>query len=220
MIFIRWLFNKKNYELKIVLATMAVLFLLPIVAVATVLANPVKAVGDTLAAINPITHLVELFDTNGNKIEEIQLSTTWPTRGYISDVFGSYDETRQNMGLGRHTGIDMANEYGLPGEPITTFAEGKVIKVNRVDDNTCGIYVKIQHAYNLTSLYCHMAVPLAVEQKDVKPGDIIGLMGDTGAATGMHTHFQVLVYDIPVDPRTFMVGEPQKGTVKSVLPTF
>lgn len=199
---------------------MAVLLLLPIIAVVVVVSTPVTAVSNTLAAVNPITHVVEIFNPNGNKVEEIQLSTTWPTKGYISDTFGSYERFRHELGLGAHTGIDIANEFGLIGEPVTTFADGKIVKVNRVDNNTCGIYVKIQHAFNITSMYCHLAVALASEEQNVNPGDIIGLMGNTGASTGAHLHFQVMVYDIPVDPMTFMVGLPERSTVKSVLPTF
>lgn len=220
MMFLRWIFSKKHYELKIVLATMAVLFILPIVAVVVVVSTPIAAVGSALAAVNPITHVVELFSPNGQKIDEVQLSTTWPTRGYTTDEFGEYGQYRMEHNLGPHTGLDIANEYGLIGEPVTTFMDGKVIKVNRIDNGLCGIYVKIQHAYNLTSLYCHLSVALAVEQADVKPGDIIGLMGSTGASTGAHTHFQVMLYDIPVNPRIFMVGEPERSTIKSVLPNF
>ncbi|MES2971466.1 MAG: M23 family metallopeptidase [Patescibacteria group bacterium] len=220
MMFLRWIFSKKHYELKIVLATLGVLFVLPIIAVVVVVSTPIVAVGNALAAVNPITHIVEIFNPNGDKVEEIQLSTTWPTRGYTTDEFGAYGQYRMEHNLGPHTGLDIANEYNLIGEPVSPFTEGKVIKVNPFDNGTCGIYVKVQHVFNVTSLYCHLAIALAVEQQDVKPGDIIGLMGSTGASTGAHLHFQVAVYDIPVNPRTFMVGEPEKGTIKSVLPSF
>lgn len=220
MKFLRWLFGKKHYELKVVLATLAVLFILPVIAVVVIVTTPVVAIGNALAAINPITHVVEIFNPNGEKVNEIQLSTTWPTRGYTTDEFGEYGQYRMEHNLGPHTGLDIANEHGLIGEPVTPFTDGKVIKVNHLDNGTCGIYVKVQHAFNVTSLYCHLSVALANEQQDVKPGDVIGLMGSTGASTGAHLHFQVAVYDIPVNPRLFMVGEPEKGTVKSGLSTF
>lgn len=220
MIFLAWLFNKKHYELKIVFATLGVLFIVPIIAVIVVVASPIAAIGSALASVNPISHLVEIFDPNGNKVNEVELSTVWPTRGYISDEFGTYSQLRKELHLGPHTGIDIANEGGFIGEPVTTFLEGTVVKVNPFDIGTCGIYVKVQHAYNLTSMYCHLSVALAAERQDVKPGDIIGLMGSTGTSTGAHTHFQVMVYDIPVNPRIFMVGIPERSTVRSAIPTF
>jgi murein DD-endopeptidase MepM/ murein hydrolase activator NlpD len=87
--------------------------------------------------------------------------------------------------------------------------EGKVIVVHDVDNDTCGKYVEVQHQYNITSLYCHMSQPEATVGDEVKPGDIIGLTGQTGAATGPHVHFQVMVYGIAVNPRIFMVGDPE-----------
>lgn len=217
MMFFGWLFAKKHYELKIVLATLAVLISLPIMSVVVFASSGISLVSEALAAVNPITHLVEIFDPNGNKVNEVKLSTVWPTRGYVSDEFGAYGQYRMEHNLGPHNGIDIANEYGLIGEPITPFLEGKVIESNPYGSDNCGHYVKVRHAYNITSLYCHMSVVVAVKDQDVKPGDIIGLMGSTGASTGAHLHFGVYVYDIPVNPRIFMVGEPERSTVKSVL---
>lgn len=211
MIFLAWLFSKKHYELKIVFATLGVLFIVPVIAVVVVVASPIAAIGNALASVNPITHLVDIFDPNGNKLSEVQLSTVWPAKGYVSDEFGTYDLLRKELHLGPHTGIDIANEHGRIGDPITPFMEGRVIRVNDIDNGNCGKYVKVQHAYNITSLYCHMSEPLATPNQEVKPGDIIGLEGETGAATGPHVHFQVMVYDIPVNPRIFMVGEPERN---------
>lgn len=220
MTFLYWLFRRKNYEIKIIFATLAVLIALPIASVVVVASSGVSAVSSAVAAVNPVTHIVELFDPNGNKIHELKLTTVWPTRGYVSDEFGAYEKFRQEAGFGPHTGIDIANEYGVPSEPVTPFIPGKVIAVHRIDDNTCGIYVKIQHDYNITSLYCHLMAATAIEQDDVKPGDTIGLMGKTGAATGPHLHFQVYVYGVLVNPRVFLVGQPERSTVRGILPNF
>jgi len=217
MMFFRWLFRSKHYELKIVLATLAVLIVLPIISVIVVVSSGFALVGDVLASLNPVTHLVEIFDPNGNKVTELQLSTVWPTRGYVSDEFGTHEPWRRALKLGPHTGIDIANNYGRSGDPVTPFMVGKVIKVDYNDDGNCGIYVKVQHDYNITSLYCHLSEALAVEQQEVKPGDIIGFMGSTGESTGPHLHFQITVYDIPVNPRIFMVGEPERSKLGNVL---
>ncbi len=211
MKFLKWAFGRKHYEIKIVLATLAVLISLPIVSVVVAASSATAVVGDALATVNPITHIVELFDPNGNKTTELHLTTTWPSRGYVSDEFGAWEDWRKALGLGPHTGIDIANSYGRSGDPITPFLEGKVIKVDYAGNGTCGIYVKVQHQYNITSLYCHMLEAAVIVGQDVKPGDTIGLMGMTGEATGPHVHFQVNVYDIPVNPRIFMVGDPERS---------
>lgn len=203
--------KRLKWELLTIILIIGFLLMAPIFTVAIVTASGQQVASNVLASINPITHLVEIFDSKGNKTGEVTLTTTWPTTGYISDTFGSNNEFRQNLGLGAHTGIDIANERGLEGTPVTTFMEGTVSRVDNVDDSACGINVQVRHLYNISSLYCHLRETATQLNTVVKPGDIIGYMGDTGASTGAHLHFQVMISSIPVNPRTFMVGEP-KGT--------
>ena len=202
------LLKKAKIEIIIVLSILCLLIILPIFAVAVSATTGVTAVSKALASINPVTHLVEIFDSRGNKVSELNLSTTWPTTGYISDEFGTNSAFRVNSGYGRHTGIDIANERGAIGTPITPFMTGKVLQAHIVADQMCGIYVKLDHGNGISSLYCHLSSTNTTAGAEVSPGDIIGYMGSTGASTGPHLHFQVMVYSIPVNPRTFMVGEP------------
>lgn len=219
MIWLWWLVKKLKTEIKIVLGALIMFIFLPAITVVVVAASGIQMVGDALAALNPVTRLVEIFDTNGNKIGEVELTTNWPTRGYVSDEFGTFDLFRRDMGLGRHNGIDIANQNGLLGEPITPFLEGYVTRVNPIDDNSCGINIKLRHEYNITSTYCHMSQVANIPvDTPVKPGDIIGYMGDTGASTGSHTHLITAIYDIPVNPRVFLTGEPEASS--ATLPTF
>lgn len=209
MSIIWWLLKRSKTELKIVLATLAVLIILPTVSVVVLASSGSAIVGQALANLNPITHLVEIFNPNGQKVADLQLSTVWPARGYISDEFGAFEKFRQEAGSGPHTGIDIANRWDIPGDPVTTFAKGTVIRVHNTDDNSCGKYVQIAHGNNVTSLYCHLENAVAVEHSDVVPGDVIGYMGQTGFATGVHVHFGMYVYGVAVNPRIFMVGEPE-----------
>jgi murein DD-endopeptidase MepM/ murein hydrolase activator NlpD len=208
MNFIWWIFRKSKTEIKIVLGTLTVLVFLPAIVLVVLAASGIAIVGNALAAVNPITHMVSIFDPNGKEIRQVELSTVWPARGYVSDEFGTLSTERSDMGLGPHTGIDIANEKGQTGAPITPFMSGKVTRVHDKDDNTCGKYVKLDHGNGITSLYCHMIETATTKDADVKPGDVIGYVGSTGISTGAHVHFQIMIYDIPVNPRIFMVGDP------------
>lgn len=201
-----WLYRSSRTEIKIVLATLAVLIVLPMFAVVVVAASGVSLVADALAFANPTTKMVDLFDPNGNKVASIELSTTWPTTGYVSDEFGTHESWRKLLGLGVHSGIDISNNFDTP---ITTFMDGVVINNDPIDDSPCGKSVTIQHKHNITSLYCHLNQPAMLPiGTTVSPGDIIGYMGSTGTSTGSHLHFTTKVYGILVNPRIFMVGEP------------
>lgn len=203
------IFIAKHGELKIVFATLAILVSLPAIAVVTYASAGISLISEALAAVNPITHLVEIFDPDGNKVYELELSTVWPVHGVVTDEFGSHTAFRKERGYGPHTGIDIANPNGLVGDPVTTFAAGKVILADTVDDSNCGLSVAIDHGHNIVSRYCHLLAVSTAEGVDVVPGDIIGLEGSTGASTGPHLHFMIEVYGVPINPRTFMVGEPE-----------
>lgn len=194
-------------EIRIVLSTLGVLLFLPIIAVVVIANAGVMAVSAALVSVNPVTHLVEIFDSNGNKVAERELSTTWPVHGSMSDAFGTLDEVRAGMGLNRHTGQDIAAPFGTS---ITPFTAGKVVAVHEKDDNTCGLYVRVDHGGNVQSLYCHMSKISATVNQEVKPGDVIGYVGSTGASTGNHVHFQINVNGIPVNPIMFMIGIPER----------
>jgi murein DD-endopeptidase MepM/ murein hydrolase activator NlpD len=84
---------------------------------------------------------------------------------------------------------------------------GKVIFAGW-DNSGFGNYVMVDHGNSITSIYGHLSEVETAKGKDVKPGDIIGLEGETGHATGPHVHFEIRVYGIPVNPRIFMVGDP------------
>lgn len=194
-------------EVKIVFVTLAVLLLLPTFAVVVFAASGASLIGDAVAYLNPVTRLVELFDPNGNKIGEVEVTTNWPVRGYVTDEFGTSEDWRRKLGLGVHSGIDIANSIG---EPVTPFLKGKIIYNDDSDDNACGKSVKIQHDYNITSTYCHLDSTAQIPPTtDVEPGMIIGYLGNTGTSTGPHLHLTIRVYGILVNPRTFLSGNPE-----------
>lgn len=200
-----WLLKSSKTELKVIAASLTVLLLLPLISVVVFANAGLQLVGEALAKVNPVSRIVEIFDPNGHKVAEIEVSTVWPVKGYVSDEFGAPRKK------GIHLGIDIANERGRIGDPVTTFMIGKVIKVDDVNDSDCGKNVWIDHGNKIISYYCHLSETLAVEKQDVEPGDIIGLEGSTGESSGPHVHFQINVYGIPVNPRIFVSGEPERN---------
>ena len=91
---------------------------------------------------------------------------------------------------------------------MTAFMPGKVIKVGNVMAG-CGSHcVILDHGFGVTSVYAHMSAHNVTVGQSVKPGDVIGLEGAEGWAIGAHVHFEIQVMGIPVNPRTFMIGNP------------
>ncbi len=193
-------------ELLVIFGTLALIISLPMICVLVIANAGVSAVSGSLVSVNPTTHLVEIHDPNGNITSELSLSTTWPVAGVVTLEFGASDFPYQVS----HTGIDIADVTGKIGQPVTTFLEGTVSQVMNVD-NQYGRYVFIDHGNHIESQYWHLSEATVVVGQHVVPGNIIGIEGETGLATGPHVHFQIQVYGIPVNPRSFIVGDPPLG---------
>ena len=102
-----------------------------------------------------------------------------------------------------HDGYD----YALTYEPVAAAAPGTVMLANWLDPNchTClsGQTIEINHGNGLLSFYGHLSQINVAKGQYVRRGQVIGISGMTGTATGPHLHFGV--YNIhrsqtPVDP--------------------
>lgn len=94
-----------------------------------------------------------------------------------------------------HEGIDVEAKLGTK---VHVVLDGKVIKSG--DDKVLGKYVQISHGGSLTTLYAQLEKVLVQENEQVKEGDIIGQVGQTGAAKTPHLHFEVREKGELVDP--------------------
>jgi Peptidase family M23 len=99
-----------------------------------------------------------------------------------------------------HTGIDLAAPYGTP---LMAADSGQVIWVGW-DWSGLGWAVRINHGYYIATIYGHMDHFIVKVGQNVKKGQVIGYEGSTGASTGPHVHFMVLVYNKWVDPTIYV----------------
>lgn len=86
-----------------------------------------------------------------------------------------------------HDGTDIAG-CGF-GSPIFAAQDGTVVKVAYKYDN--GKYIIINHNNGYYSLYAHLAAQTVTEGQTVARGQVIGTMGRTGFATGVHLHYAI-----------------------------
>ena len=67
--------------------------------------------------------------------------------------------------------------------------EGTVVKVSYKYDN--GKYIVIQHPNGFYTMYAHLSGYNVQEGQRVSKGQVIGYMGQTGFATGVHLHYSI-----------------------------
>ena len=89
-----------------------------------------------------------------------------------------------------HSGTDIAVPEGTP---ILAAADGTVTVANALDSwgGSYGYYVKLDHGSGLTTLYAHCSSICVTAGQQVKAGEVIAYVGQTGRATGPHLHFEV-----------------------------
>jgi hypothetical protein len=111
-----------------------------------------------------------------------------------------------------HTGQDLASRPG-PG-PVLAAATGTVLQAG--GDGAYGTTVLLAHPGRVRTRYAHLAAlhPGVTPGAPVRAGQRLGIEGSTGASTGNHLHFEVILPGRPVDPVVFMRehGAPLDGT--------
>lgn len=125
----------------------------------------------------------------------------WPVHGAVTSGFGW--RVHPIYGYGRmHTGMDISAGYGAP---IRAAGAGRVIQSGYYGGY--GNAVIIDHGNTLSTLYGHCSSLVVSPGQFVKKGQLIGYVGSTGASTGPHCHFEVMVNGDKVDPSGYLNGQ-------------
>jgi hypothetical protein len=112
--------------------------------------------------------------------------------------------------LRMHTGQDLAAPSGTPALAASA---GVVIRADDRDAGGYGNLVVVQHADGVQTYYAHLSAFTVSVGAQVAEGQQVGNVGETGAATGYHLHFEVRINEVPTDPVPWMTdhGAPLGG---------
>lgn len=142
---------------------------------------------------NAATHI----ESGGGGGTPNELGFVAPTRGRITSSWGN-----RELGTGKdfHAALDIANSTGTK---VVAVADGTVTITNTgcpvgYLGSTCGYgwgnYIRITHVINgvtYESIYGHLSQVNVGANRQVKAGEIIGLMGSSGSSTGSHLHIEL-----------------------------
>jgi len=119
----------------------------------------------------------------------------WPVQGQITTPYGAnrvYDNGAMSWW---HRGVDI---YAPRGTPVLAPNAGKILLSRTFASH--GQTIMIDHGHSVVSIYNHLSKRLVQKGDLVKKGSKIGLVGDSGIATGPHLHWGVSVGNVRVDP--------------------
>ena len=117
---------------------------------------------------------------------------------YISSYFGYRPDPIYKIEK-FHSGMDFSANLGT--EAYAT-GDGVVFDVER-NEWGYGNMVILDHGYGYKTRYAHLLKPAVRKGQKVKRGQVIGYIGSTGKATGVHLHYEVLKNDDQIDPINF-----------------
>jgi hypothetical protein len=121
-----------------------------------------------------------------------------PAVAAISDVFGS-QRVFNNKTSSPHLGLD----FRVPsGTPVSAMNDGIVLLARPLYYE--GNFVVLDHGQGLLTLYLHLSEFKVKEGDRVKRGQVVGLSGGTGRATGPHLHVAVRWQGTYLDPARLM----------------
>ncbi len=155
--------------------------------------------------------MVELSPENEARVEREQkkMAALWPvdslriwTGDFIDPLPGKKIGTP--FGLRRlinhipkspHTGVDVKADEG---DPVLAPNDGVVVLVD--NEFFSGNSVVLDHGQGIYTMFFHLSKINVTYGQAVMKGNVIGLVGSTGRATGPHLHWGVRVQGTRVDP--------------------
>jgi murein DD-endopeptidase MepM/ murein hydrolase activator NlpD len=146
------------------------------------------------------------YDEKGASLKRAILAS--PLK-FTPRVSSGFTQRRMHPILGTER-AHLATDYAAPaGSPVVAVANGTVTFAGW--DSGYGNLVRIKHAGGLTSGYAHLSriAPGVRSGLAIRQSELVGLVGQTGLATGPHLHFMMAKNGTPVNPvPALKKGEP------------
>lgn len=139
------------------------------------------------------------------------LSVSFPMKNLIvNSPFGQ----RKDPFTGKkrnHNGLDLRAR----GDEVYAMLDGTIKKTG--EDKRSGKYIILQYGEFLVS-YCHLSRIWIKQGAQVKPGEVVGVTGNTGRSTGEHLHITCRKNNKHVDPAILIqfIKNVKENTLKQL----
>lgn len=172
-----------------------------------------------------------LAEPTNDEVAERIVFEVFPHEGPDSNFWDSWGARRS--GGRRHQGTDI---LGHRGDPILAVADGVVTAMG--ESRLSGYFIRIQHADDWMTVMMHLNNdtigtddgnggtwsafhPTLMVGDEVKAGQVVGYIGDSGNAEGTtpHTHFELRVAGEKVNPYPYL-AKAWRRHFRLPLPTW
>jgi murein DD-endopeptidase MepM/ murein hydrolase activator NlpD len=170
------------------------------------LSSPENTFGLLKDLLTGLEDRLQSVRTDVDKRNQLAAATPsiWPTHGWLSSSAGN----RTDPFTGEkdfHPGLDISADKG---DPVYATADGTIVSAAAAGNY--GNLVVIDHGYGIETRYGHLSAFKTKQGQTVKRGDLIGLVGATGRATGAHLHYEVRANGRILNPLQLLLN-PRRG---------
>ena len=165
-------------------------------------------VPEVLAAMNGLNQQLDSREAQLGVLESVLINKNLVARvspqgrpvesGWMSSYYGKRTDPFTGKPA-NHKGVDFA---GKAGAEVFAVADGVVSWSSKRFGY--GELMEINHGNGYATRYAHNSENLVAVGDEVKKGQAVALMGDTGRATGPNLHFEVLHNGRQVNPVNFI----------------
>ncbi len=123
----------------------------------------------------------------------------WPVEGQLTGAYGNRTDPFSGEGGEFHSGVDLSAPIGTP---VRAAADGIVVMTQF--EGGYGRLIRIDHGNGISTYYGHLSRFFVNVGQEVRRGDKIGAVGNTGRVTAPHLHYEVRNHGTPMNPYTYL----------------
>ncbi len=158
---------------------------------------------ETRKALNKSRGRITKVRNKGSDTPYYREGFRWPAKGKITSTYGR-KRILNGEDRGFHWGVDLGARVGgkvkAPAGGVIVFAEKDV--------PLSGNLIILDHGHGVTSSFLHLEKIKVKVGDEVKKGQLIGTIGNTGRSTGPHLDWRMNLFDTRIDPQTLVPPKP------------
>lgn len=137
--------------------------------------------------------------TEGSGDDHPDTGFAWPARSRVITSRFGWRERPCPACSSFHKGLDIA---GAMGDPAMASKAGTVVYAGWA--RGYGLVVYINHPDGSQTRYAHLSAIYVRQSQQVRQGQVIGAIGNTGVSAGPHLHFEIRWGNRAVDPLPYL----------------
>ena len=141
------------------------------------------------------TEVLALQSRHSRLLQPASQPSLWPVDGRLMSPFGKREDPFSGEGA-MHKGVDLSAPMGTP---VHATADGVVIFA-QYENGGYGKLVVVDHGGGIQTFYAHLSRFYVTPGHEVRRGDLVGAVGNTGRVTAPHLHYEVHINGAPVNP--------------------